>query len=145
LTVGQEIAVGVVGKASRAEIESAMNARNLLVRERGGQKIATTPEVLAEEKRMLDFARSGRGVSARLGEGGLHGNSAGRTIDEYTFRRQDLSDGQRREVLHVLGSRDRVTVFQRLTRHRVPWIMEVDQGAKFGARDNVPVIYLIEW
>lgn len=101
-----------VGKASRAEIESAMDARNLLVRERGGQKIATTLEVLAEETRMLDFARRGRGVCEQFGKWAANGDALVGDSHAYTFRRKDLSDGQRRAVLHVLGSRDRVTVIR---------------------------------
>ena len=62
--------------------------------------MAPTPTVLAEEKRMIAFAREGRGTQSQLGD-------VSRKIG-----RDWLNDGQRRAVEHVLGSRDRVILIR---------------------------------
>lgn len=92
-----------VGKAEKAEVERAMQDRNLILIKRDDVMMATTPEVLAEETRMLDFARKGRGACERLGQ---------ETGDTYTFARAELDADQKNAVLHVLSSRDRVQVFR---------------------------------
>jgi ATP-dependent exoDNAse (exonuclease V) alpha subunit len=58
--------------------------------------MATTREVLKEEMRMIGYARSGRGTEAKL---------CGKP---HVFTRDRLNEGQRRAVLHVLASRDKV-------------------------------------
>lgn len=60
-----------------------------LVRERNGRRMATTPEVLLEEKRMLDFARNGRGTVRPLGN------------RSHTFKRDWLNKGQKNAVSHA--------------------------------------------
>jgi conjugative relaxase-like TrwC/TraI family protein len=85
-----------IGVASADAIEAAVVGQGVIVGEKEGLRFATTKRVLGEEQRMIDFARSGRGVCDPLGHG-LH-----------VFNRDWLNDGQRRAVQHVLDSRDRV-------------------------------------
>lgn len=89
-----------VGKASVKTVESAVRRQNLILAERDGRRLATTAGVLAEEKRMIAFARLGRGTSRRLGRG------------QHPFKRDWLNAGQRRAVEHVLGSADRVILIR---------------------------------
>lgn len=84
------------GAVTPESVERAMTRRSLLRAERNGVKHVTTREVLAEEARMLDFARSGRGRCKPFVDG------------THSFRRDWLGDGQRRAVEHVLASPDRV-------------------------------------
>jgi conjugative relaxase-like TrwC/TraI family protein len=85
-----------LGETSEKYVERAVKKQNLIMAERDGRRFVTTLAVLDEEKRIIDFARNGRGTSARLG------NNA------HAFIRDWLNDGQRRAVSHVLGSSDRV-------------------------------------
>src|ERR1043165_1526835 len=88
-----------VGSAAVDSVRRAYQARPLVRAERDGRRLVTTPEVLAEERRMLAFAREGRGICPPLG---------GRSWREHRFGDERLNAGQRRAVLHVLGSPDRV-------------------------------------
>ena len=87
-----------VGKAGPDAVLDAFRQEDFVTAERNGQKLATTRSVLDEEQRTIDFARDGRGTQERLGD------------TSHVFRREWLNDGQRRAVLHVLGSRDRVVL-----------------------------------
>jgi len=89
-----------VGGAWPETVERAVNSQGLLVAKRDGRRIATTRNVLIEERAMIAFARDGRGTCRRLG-----------TAD-YTFKRAWLDDGQRKAVLNVLNSPDRVIVIR---------------------------------
>ncbi len=89
-----------VGQGSLATVEAAADRQNLMVAEREGRRFATTQAVLAEETRMFDFARRGRGACTPL-VGGFH-----------HFTREELNDGQRRAVRHVLESPDRVMLIR---------------------------------
>jgi conjugative relaxase-like TrwC/TraI family protein len=89
-----------VGKASLQSVERAFRKQDLVTALRDGRQMVTTPEVLAEEKRLLAFARQGRGTQTRLGTG------------THPFQREWLNDGQRLAVTHVLGSRDRVMLIR---------------------------------
>lgn len=89
-----------VGAASAATARHILGETKLLAGTREGQRLVSTPAVLAEEQRMLDFARRGRGACMRL--------AAGR----HAFRRDWLDAGQRHAVEHVLGSRDRVVMLR---------------------------------
>ena len=71
-----------------------------VIAERDGRQFATTPEVLAEEERMIAFARNGRGTCQAL-----NGN-------DHVFKRDWLNRGQVAAVLHVLNSRDRLIVIR---------------------------------
>ncbi len=77
-------------------IRKELDRQGVITATRGGQVMATTREVLTEEKRILDFAREGRGACKPLGSGG------------HVFRREWLNADQRAAVQHVLSSRDRV-------------------------------------
>jgi len=85
-----------VGQASRQRVEQAVADQNLLLGERDGRRVATTTEVLAEEKAMVDFARNGRGTCAAFAE------------DDHTFKREWLNKEQRRAVEHILKSQDSI-------------------------------------
>lgn len=60
----------------------------------------TTDQVLAEEKRLIDFVESGRGKFKPFHSGA------------YQFQNQTLSQEQRNAVRHVICSRDRVTAIR---------------------------------
>lgn len=62
-----------------------------------GHQWFTTNQVLAEEKRLIDFVQDGKGKFKPFRSGA------------YQFQNQTLSQEQRNAVLHVIGSTDRVT------------------------------------
>jgi conjugative relaxase-like TrwC/TraI family protein len=76
-------------------IRQAMEKQNLIVREIDGRRLATTPAILAEEERMLDAVREGRGVLAPL---------VGR---HHPIARDWLNADQRQAVKHLWESPDR--------------------------------------
>lgn len=88
------------GAATPEQITSAVGGEGLITAERDGRRLVTTRVVLAEERRMLDFAREGRGACRQLGLG------------THTFAREWLNGDQRRAVEHVLDSRDRVILIR---------------------------------
>lgn len=85
-----------VGKSSVAQIEDSFNRQEFVIAERDGRRMATTREIIAEEKRMVAFARQGRGSQRRLGNKG------------FKIKRDWLNSDQRQAVSHVVSSRDRV-------------------------------------
>jgi conjugative relaxase-like TrwC/TraI family protein len=85
-----------IGKASPEAIEAAYQRQEFVVGEQDGRRMATTREVLKEEMRMISYARGGRGTEAKLSD------------RPHAFTRDWLNEGQRRAVLHVLASRDKV-------------------------------------
>lgn len=85
-----------VGTATAETVLAARGDASLIAATRNGQRMVTTPEVLAEERQMIDFARKGRGACHRLGTA------------SHNFKRDWLNAGQRKAVLHVLNSPDRV-------------------------------------
>ncbi|MBL8879312.1 MAG: relaxase domain-containing protein, partial [Phycisphaerales bacterium] len=84
------------GKAGLEDVTRELATRPLLKIERGSRTFVTTREVFEEERRMLDFARRGRGTCRPLGS------------IAYNLKREWLNDDQRRAVRHVLNSADRV-------------------------------------
>jgi conjugative relaxase-like TrwC/TraI family protein len=88
------------GKSGPETVAKRLAGRDLLRGAKEGVELVTTREVLAEERRMLDFARSGRGACAPLAQG------------THTFMREWLNAGQRRAVEHVLHARDRVVLIR---------------------------------
>ena len=72
----------------------------LLVEEQGGRRMVTTPDVLAEENRLVAFARDGRGTERPLGVPGR------------PLKRSWLNADQQRAIQHVLASRDRVMLIR---------------------------------
>jgi conjugative relaxase-like TrwC/TraI family protein len=90
-----------VGAGSAGSILRELERVPLITSRRDSTRVlVTSREVLAEEQRMLAFARKGRGTLAPI-----HARPA-----EHVFTDQRLNVQQRRAVLHVLGSRDRVTL-----------------------------------
>lgn len=85
-----------VGVASPATVQQAVNREGLVVAERLGRRMATTRAVIGEERRMIGFARDGRGTCRALGR------------TDYSIKREWLNAGQKAAVQHVLSSRDRV-------------------------------------
>jgi conjugative relaxase-like TrwC/TraI family protein len=65
-----------------------------------GHQWFTTNQVLAEEKRLIDFVQDGKGKFKPFRSGA------------YQFQNQTLSQEQRNAVLHVIGSTDRVTAIR---------------------------------
>ncbi len=87
---------GAYGAASPEAVLADLADRPLLRKERGGDMLVSTREVLEEEKKLIAFARAGRGTCRRLAEG------------EHAWKRPWLNRDQVGAVLHILGSRDRV-------------------------------------
>jgi conjugative relaxase-like TrwC/TraI family protein len=87
-----------VGKATVEDVHRELQKSDVITAERYGRRMATTREVLAEERKLIAFAREGRGTCTPF---------AG-TSDRFT--RDWLTDEQKRAVRHVVGSRDRVTI-----------------------------------
>lgn len=87
---------GSYGSASVATVSRKLAAQPLLRADRYGQRCVTTREVLAEERKLIAFARGGRGTCRPLAD------------REHVFKREWLNKGQVGAVLHVLNSRDRV-------------------------------------
>lgn len=89
-----------VGAALPERIAGALARENLVSAERDGRRLVTTRAVLAEERRMLEVAREGRGACRQLG------------IGTHVFSRDWLNADQRWAVEHVLNSRDRVMLIR---------------------------------
>jgi conjugative relaxase-like TrwC/TraI family protein len=87
-----------VGKATVEEVQWTFDASDLIWGERHGQKVVTTRAVLAEEQRMIEFAREGRGTCKPFAPG----------YD--TFKRDWLNPAQKNAVRHILESRDRIMI-----------------------------------
>lgn len=90
-----------VGSASPEAVTKQLESRGLMAAQRDGRRLVTTKSVLDEERRMIAFARDGRGTCRKLGGAG-----------EYEFRNKTLARGQVAAVLHVLNSRDRVMLIR---------------------------------
>jgi conjugative relaxase-like TrwC/TraI family protein len=88
------------GEASVEATERAVAQQDIIIGEKEGRRFATTQTVLAEEQRMINYARDGRGTCARLGNG------------QHEFKREWLNKEQRLAVEHVLESTDRVILIR---------------------------------
>jgi conjugative relaxase-like TrwC/TraI family protein len=86
-----------VGRVTVEAVRAALGRPDLLVREYHGERLATTREVLAEEARVLRFARTGRGAFRPL-------------VPDSRSVSAALSVGQRAAVEHVWRSPDRVVL-----------------------------------
>lgn len=89
-----------VGSVQPAEVKAELDAMPLRRASYRGHTVVTTPEVLREERRMLDFARDGAGRCAPLSR------------ESHTFTRAWLNQDQKRAVEHVLTTTDRVTIIR---------------------------------
>lgn len=88
------------GKASAERILDEAKESDLIVGERNGRRMATTRDVLEEERRVIDFARKGRGASRPL------------VKRQRSFKRDWLNDSQKKAVSHIAESRDRVMILR---------------------------------
>ncbi len=87
-----------VGQAKVEQVLREAQASDLIIGEKGGRRMATTHSVLADEKKIIDFARAGRGTCKPFQ----------RHLDQYS--REWLNDEQKAAVKHVVESRDRVMI-----------------------------------
>lgn len=85
-----------VGAVNVEEIKAECARSDILKRELDGRHLATTRNVLKEEKAMIDFAREGRGKYAPLGAA------------SYNCKRDFLTQEQKAAVHRILSSTDRV-------------------------------------
>jgi conjugative relaxase-like TrwC/TraI family protein len=97
--LGEMLNAGL-GRFTVNEAEAALRDSDVIVRTYDGQRLATTHEVLAEERQVIDFARDGRGKAKPLG------------LANDTIRRDWLNDGQRAAVQHLVTSKDRVMMIR---------------------------------
>lgn len=88
------------GQVSPEEVKLAAQMAPLMRREKDGRRIVTTREVYDEEQAMLRFAREGRGVCRPLGP------------REHSIGNPTLNRDQLGAVVHLLSSRDRVTMIR---------------------------------
>lgn len=88
------------GKASVEQVLRQATRADLISGERGGRRMVTTRRVLAEEKRLVDFARRGRGASRPFV----------RKLDSY--ERDWLNADQKEAVRNIVESRDRVILLR---------------------------------
>ncbi len=89
-----------LGSATADQLIREADRAGLIVGERNGRRMVTTREVLAEESRMLDRCRRGRGTVPQLGK-------VGRKL-----KREWLNESQRQGVRHILESKDTVTMLR---------------------------------
>ncbi len=75
--------------------ETAKSHPELLRKEYDGRIYLTTPEVIVEEQRMIDWVKRSQGTMLPL-------------VEDHHFANRTLTDEQRNAVLHVLESMDRV-------------------------------------
>lgn len=88
------------GAIEPERVVRALEQEPLVRATRGGDRLVTTDDVLAEEERMVAFAREGRGACSEL------------VSQPHVFQRDWLNADQRNAVEHVLRSRDRVVVIR---------------------------------
>ncbi|MBX9653869.1 relaxase domain-containing protein [bacterium] len=87
-----------VGQATAEQVLDQAQRHHLIYADRNGQRLVTTREVLAEERRMIDFAREGRGTCRPYAS------------HHDTFKRDWLNDDQKKAVKYILESRDRTMI-----------------------------------
>jgi len=89
-----------VGDVDVERVKRQLLRDEFIAENAGGQQWLTTKDVLAEEKRLIDYVQDGKGRFKPFGSG------------KYQFQNPKLSDEQRNAVLHVLQSTDRVTAIR---------------------------------
>ena len=89
-----------VGDVDVKQIKRQLLRNEFIKEDLNGHQWFTTKDVLAEEKRLIDFVQDGKGKFKPFGSG------------KYQFVNPKLSDEQRNAVLHVLHSTDRVTAIR---------------------------------
>ena len=89
-----------VGQATVEQVQRAFDASDLIRGDRQGQRMVTTREVLDEERRMIGFARDGRGTCKPY-------------ATHFTkFEQNWLNDAQKKAVKHIVESRDRIMLIR---------------------------------
>ncbi len=88
-----------VGFVELDDIIREQHAAGVITRDIDGKRLATTPEVIREEQAILSFARRGRGQTSAL-------NS------QWQFRREWLSDEQKRAIRQLVSSRDKIQILR---------------------------------
>ncbi len=89
-----------LGRVSVEGVQESLAKKPLLFADHNGRKMLTSPKLLAEEDRLVAFARNGRGTLRALGK------------KDRPFKRDWLNADQKRAVRHVLSSRDRVMMIR---------------------------------
>jgi conjugative relaxase-like TrwC/TraI family protein len=89
-----------VGEVDVAQTKRQLLRDELIKETVDGRQWLTTKDVLAEEKRLIDFVADGKGKFKPFGSG------------KYQFQNHKLSDEQRNAVRHVLQSTERVTAIR---------------------------------
>jgi ATP-dependent exoDNAse (exonuclease V) alpha subunit len=89
-----------VGDINVEQVKRQLLRNEFIKEDCNGHQWFTTNQVLAEERRLIDFVQRGRGKFKPFRSG------------PYQFHNQTLSDEQREAVLHVLRSADRVTAIR---------------------------------
>jgi conjugative relaxase-like TrwC/TraI family protein len=89
-----------IGAVTVEGVSREVEKRPLIRSQIDGRPMATTKEMLALEKRLIDFARQGRGRCRPLGD------------PKRPCSRDWFNDGQKAAVRHVLGSRDRIMIIR---------------------------------
>jgi len=89
-----------VGDVDVAQTKRQLLRDELIKENVDGRQWVTTKDVLAEEKRLIDFVQDGKGKFKPFGS------------VKYQFQNPKLSDEQRNAVRHVLQSKDRVTAIR---------------------------------
>jgi conjugative relaxase-like TrwC/TraI family protein len=87
-----------VGQATVEQVCRQAERSDLIVGERNGRQMATTHDVLEEERHVIDFARDGRGACQPIAK------------RHQAFKRDWLNDTQKAAVRHIIESRDRIIV-----------------------------------
>jgi conjugative relaxase-like TrwC/TraI family protein len=89
-----------IGQATPEQVHQRADRAGLLISERNGRRMATTPAVLREERGIIGFARAGRGTCRPFATGNRR------------CSRDWLNASQQRAVQHILQSRDRVILMR---------------------------------
>jgi conjugative relaxase-like TrwC/TraI family protein len=89
-----------MGDVDVAKIKRQLLRDELIKENMDGRQWLTTKDVLAEEKRLIDFVADGKGKFKPFGS------------VKHQFQNPKLSDEQRNAVRHVLQSKDRVTAIR---------------------------------
>ena len=89
-----------IGEVSVDKTANEVRTRALIRREVAGRSMVTTKDMLAQEAKVIDFARQGRGRCRPLGD------------PDRAFNREWFNEGQKAAVRHVLSSRDRVMIIR---------------------------------
>ncbi|MBX6315222.1 MAG: relaxase domain-containing protein, partial [Isosphaeraceae bacterium] len=112
-----------VGRATVEQVTRQAAPSGVVFGNVRGRKMVTTPGVLAEERKMIEFARRGRGTRRPLGD------------PNRPFSRDWLNEDQKRAVRHVLSSPDRVMIVRGAAGvGKTSLMQEAAEGIRAGGR-----------